>query len=133
MNPPNTTRIATSGIMELMPSIDPRFVSSPTSVSHALKHASLALEPKKVITQSITITNVTPIEAATVTSDTNSVITSILMNAKLRMEIPQSRYPRQMMIFLLPSLSDRAPMSSVVTVAATALADTISEICAAVA
>jgi hypothetical protein len=30
------------------------------SVSHALKHASLAVEPKKVITPSIIITSVTP-------------------------------------------------------------------------
>ena len=36
MNPPKTTRMETSGIMELMPSIFPRLVLSPRSVNHAL-------------------------------------------------------------------------------------------------
>ena len=117
--------------MELIPSIEPRLDSSPTSVSHALKQASLALEPKKVITQSIIITSVTPTDAATETSETNCVMISILINAKLKIEIPQNRYPKQMIIFRFPILSESAPINKVVTVAAIALADTISDICGA--
>ena len=48
-----------NGIIELIPSILPRFSLSPLSVSQALYAASLAVEPKKVITQSITIVKVT--------------------------------------------------------------------------
>ena len=41
-----------------MPLTVPRFVSSVTFVSHALKLASLAVEPKKVMMQSSAITAV---------------------------------------------------------------------------
>ena len=47
------------------------------------------------------------------------------MRAKLRMEIPHSRYPTQMKIFRLPTRSLRAPMRMVVRVATTAEAATI--------
>ena len=46
MKPPKTTSMETSGIMELKPSILPRLLSSPLSVSQALYAASLAVEPK---------------------------------------------------------------------------------------
>ena len=58
MKPPKTTSMETSGIMELKPSILPRLLSSPLSVSHALYAASLAVEPKNVMTQSITIVSI---------------------------------------------------------------------------
>jgi hypothetical protein len=61
INPPNTTKIAISGIIELIPSALPLFSEVVTSVSHALKQASLALEPKNVIRQSKMITRVTQI------------------------------------------------------------------------
>ena len=52
-------------------------------------------------------------------------MTSVLINTKANIEIPHNMYPPQINIFLLPILSDKAPISMVVTVAATALADTI--------
>lgn len=53
---PNTTSIATSGITARTDSTRPRLLLLVTSVTQALKAASLALLPKKVITQSSTIT-----------------------------------------------------------------------------
>ena len=64
INPPNTTSILTSGIIAFIPSAAPRFEESVESVSQALKAASLALEPKKVITQSRMIVRLTPKDAA---------------------------------------------------------------------
>ena len=48
IKPPNTARIATRGIIELIPSAAPRLVLSVLSVNHALNAASFAEEPKKV-------------------------------------------------------------------------------------
>ena len=79
-----------SGIMALTPSAAPRFVASVESVSHALKQASLAEEPKNVITQSMIITRETPTEAADVVVGMNFSIISVRIMAKERIEIPQS-------------------------------------------
>ena len=81
--------MATSGIMALMPSTLPRLLSSVTSVSHALKQASLAEEPKKVITQSRMMVMLTPTEAAETTVGNSALITSMRTREKLQMEIPQ--------------------------------------------
>ena len=90
MKPPNTTSTASRGIMALMPSAAPRLVSSVMSVSQALKQASLAVEPKKVMTQSMMITRVTP-TAATDSPGNTAAITSSRMKAKLQMVMPQIR------------------------------------------
>ena len=91
--PPKTTRIATSGIMALMPSALPRFVSSVLSVSQALKQASFAVEPKNVIMQSNTMTSVTPIDAAfaalSAAEGKSFAIQSTRSAAKHRIETPQ--------------------------------------------
>ena len=55
-NPPATISIAARGKMERIPSTFPRNVLSVLSVTHALKQASFAVEPKSVITQSPTTT-----------------------------------------------------------------------------
>ena len=131
INPPKTASIATSGIIELMPSAAPRFVSSVTSVSQALKQASFAEEPKNVITQSIIITSVTQTAETEAAAGKIAPITSSRIRQNERMDMPQSIYPPHMNAFLLPSLSESAPIRSVVSVAATALAATIAEISAA--
>ena len=131
MNPPNTTRMETNGIMELKPSIFPRLPSPPLSVSHALKAASLAAEPKNVIMQSKTMVNVTPRAAACTAPPAIGVKVSTLIKANPKMEIPQTIYPRHIITFRFPNLSDRAPTRMVVKVAATELAPTIREISAA--
>ena len=131
MKPPNTTKIETSGIIELKPSIFPRLPSPPLSVSHALKAASLAAEPKKVIIQSKAMVNVTPRAAACTAPPAIGVRVSTLIKANPKIEIPQTMYPRQIMTFRFPSLSDKAPTRMVVKVAATELAPTIREISAA--
>ena len=46
IKPPKTASMATRGIIALIPSAAPRFEESVESVSHALKAASLADEPK---------------------------------------------------------------------------------------
>lgn len=46
IKPPKTTSIATSGIIEFIPSTEPLFVESVLSVIHALNAASFAVEPK---------------------------------------------------------------------------------------
>ena len=81
--------VATSGIMALMPSTLPRLLSSVTSVSQALKQASLAAEPKKVITQSMIIVRETPTAAAEATAGNSAWITSRRIKLKLQMVIPQ--------------------------------------------
>ena len=133
INPPNTARIATSGIMALTPSAAPRLVASVLSVSQALKAASLAVEPKKVITQSRTITSVMPMAEADAAMGKAAWIRSSRSRVKPKMEMPHSMYPPQMKIRRRPILSERAPISTVVSVAATALAATMAEISPAVA
>ncbi|MPN47569.1 hypothetical protein SDC9_195172 [bioreactor metagenome] len=54
--PPKIISIATSGSTDSTDSTRPRLSSWVTSVTHALNAASFALEPKKVITQSIMTT-----------------------------------------------------------------------------
>ena len=121
------------GIMALMPSAAPRLVSSVLSVSQALKQASLAVEPKKVMTQSMRMVRLTQTVVTATPAETMGLMTSTRMRAKLRMEIPHSRYPTQMKILRLPTRSLRAPMRMVVRVATTAEAATIRLIWAAVA
>ena len=61
INTPETmvvTTVASSGNISVMPLTVPRFVSSVTFVSQALKLASFAVEPKNVMTQSRTMTAV---------------------------------------------------------------------------
>ena len=131
INPPKTARIATRGIIAFMPSAAPLFDASVLSVSHALNAASFALEPKKVIRQSSMITRDTPTVATDTVAGTMAPITSARTKTKPRMEIPQSMYPPQIKSFLFPILSESAPINTVVSVAATALAATILEISAA--
>ena len=88
MKPPNTTRIASSGIIAFRPSAEPRLVASVESVSHALKQASFADEPKNVITQSMTITSVTPTLAALAAMGKSEEITSTRSSTKHQMEMP---------------------------------------------
>ena len=90
MNPPKTARIAMSGIMAFTPSAAPRFFSVVESVSQALKAASFAVEPKKVITQSRMMVKEMPTEAALTAAPKRRPITSVRMKAKARMEIPQA-------------------------------------------
>ena len=89
INPPNTARMATRGIIELIPSAEPRLVESVESVSHALYAASFADEPKKVIRQSRTIVSVMPIAAALDAAGKRASITSSLSSANAKIEIPQ--------------------------------------------
>ena len=92
------------------------------SVTIALNAASLAVLPKKVITQSI-MTIIVPakkILLATILNEEDG-----FRNANKRMEIPQIIYPKDINIFLLPSLSLTAPINKVVMVAVAALAITI--------
>ena len=84
-----TTKIAISGIIEFIPSAFPLSSLVTLSVSHALKHASFADEPKKVITQSIIITSVTQTADADAAIGKSAPIISTLISAKLRIEIPQ--------------------------------------------
>ena len=81
--------MATSGIMALMPSAVPRLVASVLSVSQALKAASLADEPKKVIRQSSTMTSDTPSEAAEAADGNAALIKSSRKSVKPRIEMPQ--------------------------------------------
>jgi plasmid stabilization system protein ParE len=62
-----------------------------------------------------------------------SDMASARMNAKPRMEIPQRIYPPHIKSFLLPTRSDNAPINTVVSVAAIALADTMAAISSALA
>ncbi len=130
---PNTTKIASMGIMALMPSAAPRLELSVLSVSHALKQASLAVEPKKVITQSMMMVRLMQTVLTATPAETIGLITSVRMRAKLRMEIPHKRYPTQIKTLRLPTRSLSAPIKMVVRVATTAEAETIRPICAAVA
>ena len=91
INPPNTTKIDTNGIIALMPSIFPLLDSSPTSVSQALYAASLAAEPKKVMAQSKIITRLTPSAAASATLPHKGVNSSILIKPKAKMETPHTK------------------------------------------
>ena len=133
INPPNTASIATSGIIAFSPSAFPLLSLFVLSVSHALKAASFALEPKKVITQSSMITRDTPTAAADTAAGKRASIISARISTKERIDIPHRIYPAHINIFRFPILSDNAPIKIVVSVAATALAATIAEISAAVA
>ena len=88
INPPNTARIAISGIIAFIPSAAPRLLLSVESVSHALKQASFADEPKNVITQSIIITKVMHIAETDTAVGKIAPTISVLINAKERIEIP---------------------------------------------
>ena len=101
-------------------------MASVESVSHALYAASFALDPKKVITQSSMITRLIATADAETVAGITALIQSSLKSAKPSIDTPQRMYPRQINIFLLPSLSARAPTKTVVSVADTALAATIS-------
>ena len=89
MKPPKTARMATRGIMALMPSAPPRLVSSVLSVSQALKAASLAVEPKKVMIQSRTMTRDTPTAAAEAAMGKTDLIQPSFRKMKQRMDTPQ--------------------------------------------
>ena len=78
--------MATRGIIALIPSALPLFDESVISVSHALYAASFALEPKKVITQSIIITSVIQ-TALTDAAGKSFPITSTLINANESMDV----------------------------------------------
>ena len=90
INPPKTTKIETSGIIALTPSAAPRFELSVLSVSHALNAASFALEPKKVITQSNIITKLAPTAAAETAVGKSTFITSILIKANDKIDMPHN-------------------------------------------
>ena len=91
IKPPKTTRILTRGIMALMPSAAPRLEGSVESVSQALKAASLAVEPKKVITQSKIMVRLMPTVAALTAIPKVLLMISSRRRIKLKMEIPHSR------------------------------------------
>ena len=90
INPPNTTKIAIRGIIALIPSALPRLEASVESVSQALNAASLAVEPKNVITQSSIIVKETPKLAAETVKGNSLFIVSIFNAEKLKIETPQS-------------------------------------------
>ena len=118
--------------MELIPSAAPRLCSVVESVNQALNAASLAVEPKKVITQSINMTRLIPIDAAPAAAvPRKDMIISFRIRANPRIESPHAIYPAHMRILRLPILSEKAPITMVVTAAVTALACTIREICEA--
>ena len=91
MNPPKTTKIATRGIMALTPSAAPRLPPEVESVSHALKAASLAVEPKKVMIQSSAIEKDTPIAAADAVMGKSLPMISSRTKTKLKMDTPHRR------------------------------------------
>ena len=80
---------------------------------------SFAVLPKKVITQSRTTTIVAAAAAAFAAGNSLAAF-SLVIYPKAAVESPQSIYPAQMNTLRLPTLSESAPMRSVVTVAATA-------------
>ena len=131
INPPKTARMATRGIIAFMPSAAPLLELSTLSVSQALKAASFADEPKKVIRQSRIITREIPTDAAEATIGNTAEMTSSLMRINASMEMPQRIYPPHIKSLRFPILSESAPMNTVVRVAATALAATIAEMSAA--
>ena len=69
------------------------------------------MDPKNVITQSMTMVNAT-----------------LRIYAKLIIVMPQIRYPTDMNALRLPNLSEAAPIRIVVRAAVTALAMTMREI-----
>ena len=92
----------------------------------ALKAASLAVEPKKVITQSST-TIMTAAAAVAAAAGNSFAAFSTVTSPNAAVESPHSRYPTQMNSFRLPTRSDSAPIRSVVSVAAAALQPTMAE------
>ena len=108
----------------------PLFSGTVTSVTHALKAASFAVEPIKVITQSMIITTLT-VAATTLTSsliENARAMFSREIRANTATVIPQSMYPAQINTLRRLSLSLSVPMMKVVTTAATALQATMTEI-----
>ena len=124
-NAPKITSIEISGSTASTDSTRARLLRSVTSVTHALKAASFAVEPNSVITQSSTMT----ITAATVTAlaaGKSAWAFSTVTKPKAAVDRPQSRYPAQRNALRLPTRSDHAPTSSVVTVATAALHATMA-------
>ena len=93
--------------------------------------------PKKVMTQSSTMVRVTHKDMTAVpmvAAGKNKLpMISVRIRPKPKIDRPQRIYPAQIKTLRLPSLSESAPMSKVVTVAVMAEAATIREICSAVA
>ena len=126
---PNTTRIARSGIIALIPSAFPRLLSSVISVNQALKAASFAVEPKNVIRQSSAMVNEIPRTAAGTVEGT-FVRMSSRRNAKEQTEIPHNTYPETMKIFRFAILSESVPIRRVVRAAVTAEVVTMTDMSA---
>ena len=86
----------------------------------------MAVDPKKVMTQSSTTTRMGPVRTPFAYAAWNPANRSgFASRAKAMTERPHRMYPRQMKGLRRPTRSERAPMSRVVTVAATALRATI--------
>src|SRR5664280_2249936 len=124
---PKMMSIETSGRTARTDSTLPRFVWVVVSVMYALNAASLAVEPKKVMTQSMTTTVIAVMMTALAPGNHTAAFLT-LMNPKTAVEKPHRKYPVQMKTLRLPTLSESPPMSSVVRVAAMALAATMSAI-----
>ena len=123
--PPNTASIDSSGIDEFTPSTRPRFVSSVMSVIHALNAESFARLPKNVMMQSNTMVSVMPSAAAAAASRASACET-LCSTANAQIDTPQSSVPATMNTLRRPTRSDHTPASSVVAVAVTADALTMS-------
>ncbi len=102
------------------PSTRPRVCTVVDSVTHALKAASFAPEPKKLITQSRAMI------AATARATADAVVPPGLTMPKLAVVIPHSTYPTAMNGRRVRALSDAAPTSMVASVAAMADAATVT-------
>ena len=125
-NSPKMTSMEMSGRMASTDSALPRASFGTVSVIQALKAASLAVEPKKVITQSST-TIMTAAAAVAAAAGNSFAAFSTVTSPNAAVESPHSRYPPQMNSFRLPTRSDSAPIRSVVSVAAAALQPTMAE------
>ena len=119
------TSMEMSGSVAMTDSARPRFVSSVASVSQALKAASFAVEPKKVITQSST-TIITAAAATAFAAGKSFAALSAVTSPKAAVEPPQRMYPIPMRSLRFPSLSESAPMKRAVSVAAAALQPTMA-------
>ena len=82
--------MAASGITASTVSTRPRFSGTVTSVTHALNAASLAVEPKNVITQS-SITTSTAVAWAACTAATSQLMTGTRTSPNAAMLTPHSR------------------------------------------
>ena len=85
---PKMTSMEMSGSVAITDSARPRFVSSVASVSQALKAASLAVEPKKVITQSST-TIITAAADTALAAGKSLAAFSTVTRPKAAVETPQ--------------------------------------------